>query len=202
MGHEIWTTGNGAGALRIAGERTFDTIVLDRMLPDCSGIDVLNALKAGPNSPPVLMLSALGALEDRVEGLHAGADDYLAKPFALSELDARLGAIARRTPAREAASGCGSLQLDPAGHHARFRDRTVKLNRKQFSLLALLIRHADEVVTRAMLFDAVWGYSFEPTTNIVESNMSRLRASLLELGCDPIETVRGLGYRLRAEVCW
>jgi two-component system OmpR family response regulator len=152
---------------------------------------------------PVLMLSALGSVKDRIEGLEVGADDYLAKPFDMDELAARLSAIARRNVSRPEGSRLqvGRLELDPSSHRARYRDASAALNRKQYSLLAHLMRNTDRLVTRSMLLESVWAYSFSPTTNIVESNMSRLRTALLGLGCDPIETQRGAGYILRSDRC-
>lgn len=189
------------GRLQATG---YDAIVLDRMLPDFSGTALLHRLRAaGDPVPPVLMLSALGSVTDRVEGLDAGADDYLAKPFSMTELVARLNAITRRAVPRGAGAvlAVGQLVLDPSGHAASFGAATLQLNRKLFSLLAHMMRHADRVVTRDMLIQDVWGYAFAPTTNIVESNMSRLRGRLAQIGPDPIETLRGSGYILRSQLC-
>lgn len=184
----------------------FDAIVLDRMLPDTSGIALLSRLRQESRKPAVLMLSALGSVQDRIDGLEAGADDYLTKPFDIAELSARLVAICRRGGRTETGEdggdiAVGRLRLDAASHCASFGGEAIELNRKQFSLLAYLMRHADRVVTRAMLIENVWGYSFDPATNIVESNLSRLRTRLAGLGCDPIETKRGEGYTLRSDQC-
>jgi two-component system OmpR family response regulator len=195
----------GSAAVSAFDSASYDAIVLDRMLPDISGIDLLKALRRREHFPPVLMLSALGTVQDRIEGLEAGADDYLTKPFEMAELVARLNAIARRTaPPRGADASqlsVGGLSLDPSSHSACREGNAVQLNRKLYSLLAHMMRHPDRVVTRNMLLEHVWGYSFAPTTNIVESNMSRLRGRLQELGCDPIETLRGSGYILRSQRC-
>ncbi|MDE1915602.1 MAG: response regulator transcription factor [Sphingomonadales bacterium] len=185
----------------------FDAIVLDRMLPDTPGIALLGRLRAESHRPAVLMLSALGSVQDRIDGLEAGADDYLTKPFDMAELSARLVAICRRGGRNESAGedggdiAVGRLRLDAASHCASLGEEAIELNRKQFSLLAYLMRNADRVVTRAMLLENVWGYSFDPATNIVESNLSRLRTRLAGLGCDPIETKRGEGYTLRSDQC-
>lgn len=202
-GHSAALANCAEDAVRIAWKQRFDAIVLDRMLPGVSGIEAIGRLKRSPGAPGVLMLSALASVTDRIEGLRAGADDYLVKPFDLAELLARLEAILRR----EAPSGddanlrVNALTLDPARHHAMLHGRAVSLNRKEFSLLAQLMRHADGLVTRSMLFEQVWGYRFEPSTNIVESNLSRLRQKLSTLGGDPIETIRGGGYILRSDRC-
>jgi two-component system, OmpR family, response regulator len=203
LGHQSRVVTNGCDALAESGTQDFDVIVLDRMLPDQSGIEVLRQLCSSNTKPPVLMLSALGSVADRIQGLKAGADDYLAKPFDMEELAVRIEAIARRSTARESDGNIavGSLQLDAAGHAASFRGAVVSLNRKQFSLLAHLMRYADRLVTRRMLLENVWGYDFEPSTNIVESNLSRLRTRLMEVGCDAIETKRGSGYLLHSARC-
>jgi two-component system OmpR family response regulator len=194
----------GRAALDCLARGRYDAVVLDRMLPDLGGLAVLAAMRgAGEARPPVLVLSALGSLADRIEGLEAGGDDYLAKPFAMEELLARLNAITRRRAAPGDATGLavGRLTLDPSRHAASFDGKQALLNRKLFSLLAHMMRHADRVVTRDMLLEHVWGYAFAPTTNIVESNVSRLRTRLVELGVDPIETQRGHGYVLRSGAC-
>jgi len=203
LGHEMSLAASGAEALRAFSASQFDAVVLDRLLPDGTGIAVLEHLRREGQSLPVLMLSALGSVEDRVEGLFAGADDYLAKPFAMTELAARLTAITRRQGHRAEGAGLalGQLRLDPAGHRAIYRDGSIDLNRKQYSLLAELILQADRVVTRGMLLESVWNYSFEPGTNVVESNLSRLRSKLLLIDCDPIETRRGVGYMLCSARC-
>lgn len=203
LGHDLRVVANGCDALAETAARNFDAVVLDRMLPDLSGIEVLRQMGGNHAKPPVLMLSALGSVADRIQGLHAGADDYLAKPFDMEELAARVEAITRRSAPRDSEGTfvVGSLQLDPAAHSASFRGDVVALNRKQYSLLAHLMRNADRLVTRRMLLENVWGYDFEPSTNIVESNLSRLRTRLMEVGCDAIETKRGLGYVLHSTRC-
>jgi two-component system OmpR family response regulator len=199
----------GQAAFDACGAHAFDAIILDRMLPDTHGVALLGRLRARGHTPAVLMLSALGSVQDRVEGLEAGADDYLPKPFDMTELNARLVAICRRgarvgagAPGAESGDiAVGRLRLEAASHRVLLGEEGIELNRKQFSLLAYLMRHADKVVTRAMLIENVWSYSFDPATNIVESNLSRLRGRLQALGCDPIETRRGEGYMLRTDQC-
>lgn len=215
-GHQPLHALSGREALAHGRNGALGAIILDRMLPDLSGIEVLSQLRASGCNAPVLMLSALGTVQDRVEGLKAGADDYLTKPFDDAELEARLAAICRRNhragddpAAADSLTGdsptgdmmVGRLRLDNAGHRAFLGEAGIDLNRKQFSMLAYLMRHADRVVTRAMLLENVWGYAFDPATNIVESNMSRLRARLQALGCDAVETLRGEGYVLRSAKC-
>ena len=193
----------GAEALLALQQEHWDAIVLDRMLPDLNGLSVIDHIRRDGHATPILMLSALGSVKDRIEGLAIGADDYLAKPFDMDELAARIAAISRRGTAmsENPRLEVGGLQLDPSGHQARFRDRAVALNRRQYSLLAHLMRHADRLVTRSMLLEGVWGYAFAPTANIVESNLSRLRTALIGIDCDPIETQRGAGYILRSDRC-
>lgn len=202
-GHETTLAQTGSEAILALEQRSHDAIVLDRLLPDINGLSIVDHVRAEGNCVPLLMLSALGSVKDRIEGLQAGADDYLAKPFDMDELAARLSAIARRNVPRTEGSQLevGALRLDPSSHRALYRDAAVILNRKQYSLLAHLMHNADRLVTRSMLLEGVWAYSFSPTTNIVESNMSRLRTALVTLGCDPIETQRGAGYVLRSERC-
>ncbi len=203
LGHSATLARTGMEALRTFADRPHDAVILDRMLPDIDGVSVLKDMRSGHGTVPVLMLSALGSVKHRIEGLQIGADDYLAKPFDIDELAARLHAIVRRGAARPDGIGLevGMLRLDPSSHRAVYRDGAIVLNRKQYSLLAHLMRHADRLVTRSMLLECVWSYSFSPSTNIIESNMSRLRTALQEIACDPIETQRGAGYVLRSERC-
>lgn len=202
-GHEAAHAATGRAAIECLDNQLHDAVVLDRLLPDTNGLAILDCLRERRNRIPVLMLSALGSVNDRIEGLQQGADDYLAKPFNLDELEARLQTIARRSGAGGEATELrvGNLMLNASAHRAIYLCESQTLNRKQFSLLAHLMQNADRLVTRAMLLERVWGYSFSPTTNIVESNMSRLRAVLQVLGCDPIETRRGAGYILRSDLC-
>ncbi len=202
MGHHAMLADCGHAAIRECENRCFDAVVLDRMLPDISGLEVMARLRAMGKAPPVLMLSALSSVQERIDGLVAGADDYLTKPFDMGELSARLAAIVRRSKLREEPETVvGPLRLDPTGHRAVLGKGSVSLNRREYSLLAFLMRHTDQLVTRSMLLQGVWNYDFEPTTNIVESNLSRLRTRLQRLGCDPVETRRGQGYILRSERC-
>lgn len=187
----------GEEALSHLGQRRYDAMVLDRMLPRLDGMEVL---RRRPCKLPVLMLSALGTLEDRIEGLDAGADDYLVKPFDVTEVVSRLNAIMRRGGNNDRGDilRAGDLEIVLTTFRASRRGKPLHLNKKEFALLAELMRNAGRPMTRRMLIEAVWGYSFEPTTNIIESNMSRLRSKLIaDGGPDPIETARGFGYVLR-----
>lgn len=204
LGHSCVRCETGVAAIGAFAEGAFDAIILDRMLPDLTGTALLDHLRARGPLPPVLMLSALGSPRDKMEGLNAGADDYLAKPYDVGELVARLAALARRgAPVQGDVIGLsiGRLRLDGANHKVRFGARQEHLNRVEFSLLLFMMRHADRPVSRGMLLEGVWSYSFQPATNLVDSNISRLRRRLLDLGCDPIVTRRGEGYVLLSEKC-
>jgi two-component system OmpR family response regulator len=204
LGHDCVHCATGAGAIGAFAQGAFDAIILDRMLPDLTGTGLLDHLRAQGPLPPVLMLSALGSARDKVEGLNAGADDYLAKPYDIHELNARLSALTRRGAQVHGDAitlSIGQLSLDAANHKVRFGAKQAHLNRVEFSLLLFLMRHADKLVTRAMLLEGVWSYAFQPVTNIVDTNISRLRRRLQELGCDPIVTRRGEGYMLMGDQC-
>jgi two-component system, OmpR family, response regulator len=201
-GHVTKMVGSAEDGLDSLARGSFDAVVLDRMLPGMDGIEMLRRMRSEQIDSPVLMLSALGALDDRIDGLKAGADDYMVKPFSADELEARLHAIYRRAQQNlpEEKLRVGQLVLDLATHRAKHGEQILCLNKKEFGLLAQLVRNVDQVTTRRMLIEAVWGYSFDPDTNIVESNMSRLRAKLrLDAGIDPVETVRSEGYILRSD---
>ena len=200
LGHNVVRAANGVDALHLVSTEPFDLILLDRMLPEMDGVTVLRRLRAAKIDVPVLLLTALGRIEDRVEGLEAGADDYLVKPFAFSELAARLNALARRGPihAEVTRFTCGSLTMDLLRREVRRDDKPIALQPREFRLLEELLRNAERAVTRTMLLERVWGFHFDPQTNIVETHISRLRAKLNE-GDRPdlIETLRGVGYRMR-----
>jgi two-component system OmpR family response regulator len=203
IGHSTALARTGAEAIKACADESHHAVVLDRMLPDIDGMTVIDHMRGNGSSTPVLMLSALGSVKNRIEGLQRGADDYLTKPFSIDELAARLEALVRRGTGRPGKTGLevGQLHLDPSSHCASYQGKTAALNRKQYSLLAHLMSNADRIVTKTMLLEAVWSYSFSTATNIIESNMSRLRTALQEIGCDPIETQRGAGYILRSERC-
>ena len=201
LGHNVVLAGNGVDALHLAATEPFDVVVLDRLLPGLDGLSVLRRLRAAHIDSPILLLTALGRIEDRVEGLEAGADDYLVKPFAFSELAARINALARRRPLNETVTmlAVGPLEMDLLKRDVRRNGRRIALQPREFRLLEQLLRQDGRVVTRTMLLERVWDFHFDPQTNIVETHMSRLRAKLNEGGQeDLIETVRGVGYRMRS----
>jgi two-component system OmpR family response regulator len=201
LGHQPIVAGNGQDALHYALTEAIDMIVLDRMLPERDGTSVLKCLRAASVDTPVIMLTALGGIEDRVEGLEAGADDYLVKPFAFVELVARLNALARRPPMQEGPVvelASGSLHMNLLTREVTREGKIVTLQPREFRLLEELLRGEGKVLTRTMLLERVWGFHFDPQTNIVETHISRLRSKLNEGGLpDLIETVRGSGYRMR-----
>jgi two-component system OmpR family response regulator len=200
LGHVVIHATDGVDALHFAVTEPCDVIVLDRLLPGLDGLSVLRRLRAAGIESPVLLLTALGRIEDRVEGLEAGADDYLVKPFAFSELAARINALGRRRPLSETVTSLavGGLDMDLLKREVRRDGRRIALQPREFRLLEELMRNDERAVTRTMLLERVWGFHFDPQTNIVETHMSRLRAKLNEGGAeDLIETLRGVGYRMR-----
>lgn len=199
--HVVDVAPDGVSALALAQRSSHDVIVLDRMLPDLEGAAVLRVLRGKGVATPVLMLTALGSVDARVEGLDAGADDYLAKPFAFAELLARIRALGRRPPpGGDGRLSAGDLELDELRHVARVGEASVDLSAREFALLGYLIRHAGQVVTRQQILDAVWGAEPDVYSNVVDLYVSYLRRKLGELDrADRLRTVRGVGYTLRAE---
>jgi two-component system OmpR family response regulator len=199
LGHNVFSVGNGTDALHLLLVEQFDVSVLDRMLPGIDGLSVLRRIRAAEIEIPVLLLTALGRIEDRVDGLEAGADDYLVKPFAFSELAARVNALGRRKPLRAEITRLesGGITIDLLKRRVTRDGKAVSLQPREFKILEELMREAGKVVTRTMLLERVWNYHFDPQTNIVETHISRLRSKLNEDGKpDPIETVRGVGSRM------
>lgn len=192
---------DGSAGWRLAHTGDYDLLVVDRMLPHIDGVSLVRHLRAEGKQMPVLMLSALGECESRVEGLDAGADDYLGKPFALSELKARVGALARRAPALEANMqlNVADLQLDMRTREVSRGHQPIELQPREFRLLEYLMKQAGKVVTRSMLLEHVWEFHFDPQTSVVETHISRLRAKVDRGYAVPLlHTVRGTGYCLRA----
>ncbi len=198
-GHQVVTAIDAAQGLRRADDDHFDVIVLDRMLPDGDGLGVLESLRGRGNDTPVVFLSALGEVDQRVEGLKAGGDDYLAKPFALTELLARLEAVVRRRESMAAtALKVGDLEADLISRRVRRAGVDIPLQPREFRLLTFLMGRAGQVVTRSMLLEGVWNYHFDPETKVIDVQMSRLRQKIDRDFPQPlIHTVRGMGYCLR-----
>ena len=196
-GHVAETAADGRAGLGRALSDSFDLLIVDWMLPERSGVQVVRGLRAADIHTPVLMLTARGQVEDRVEGLDAGADDYLPKPFALPELLARVRALTRRPQggAEEAAIRAGDVTLDPVRHVVRLRGERIELTAKEFALLATLMQRPGQVFSRSVLLDTVWGVPGEVSTSVVELYVSYLRKKLDRVG-EPshIRTVRGVGY--------
>lgn len=194
---------NGQDALVLAMDGGYDVLIIDRMVPGIDGYKFLSMLRAGGDRTPALFLTAIAGIEDRVEGLEI-ADDYLVKPFAFSELQARIGAIARRTQHRESAEAtvleAGDLRLDRLKRRVTRVGQEIAVQPTEFRLLEFLLQHKGQVVTRTMLLEAVWDFHFDPKTNIVETHVSRLR-SKVDRGFDRelIQTVRGAGYMIDDE---
>ncbi len=201
LGHNVIVARNGEDALHFGLTENFDLVILDRMMPVLDGLEVLRRLRAGGILQPAIMLTALAQIEARVQGLDAGADDYLTKPFAFSELAARVKALARRSSVQHTVTRlvAGPIEMDLLTRDVRRDGVDVILQPKEFRLLEELMRHAGEFVTRTMLLERVWDFHFDPQTKIVETHMSRLRSKLNAGGLeDWIETRRGVGYRMRA----
>ena len=199
-GHVAELARDGEEGLAAALDGEFDVLVIDRMLPKREGLSLISELRLRGNSTPVLILSALGQVDDRVTGLRAGGDDYLAKPYAFSELLARVEALSRRTTPQSADTlyRVGDLELDRLSHRVSRGGKEIPLQPREFRLLEYLMRHAGQVVTRTMLLENVWDYHFDPQTNVIDVHVSRLRAKI-DKGFDPalLHTVRGAGYMIR-----
>lgn len=191
---------NGRDGLFHATDGSYDAIVLDRMLPGMDGMAVLGAIRAAKISTPVIILSALGAVDARVDGLTSGADDYLVKPFAFSELLARLRLLTRKASpgaGSETVLRCADLEMDLLTRKVRRDGRRIDLQPREFRLLEYLMRHPEQVVTRTMLLEGVWEYHFDPGTNVVDVHVSRLRRKLDDGFATPLlQTIRGAGYML------
>ncbi len=203
-GYSVDTASNGRDGLLMATTENYDLLLLDRMLPQVDGLTIVRTLRASKLATPVLILSALGEVDDRVDGLRAGSDDYLVKPFALSELLARVEALLRRPRGGEVADATtlrvADLELDRLKRAVRRGERRIELQPKEFQLLEYLMRHVDQVVTRTMLLEGVWDYHFDPKTNVIDVHISNLRHKVDRDARQPlIHTVRGVGYRLGLE---
>lgn len=200
-GHTAHVAGDGDTGFSMAEHGGYDVLVVDRMLPRRNGLAVISDLRDNGDKTPVLILSALGEVDDRVTGLRAGGDDYLTKPYAFSELLARVEVLSRRSSGKEVETTykVGDLELDRLAHSARRDGKEIVLQPREFRLLEYLMRHSGQVVTRTMLLENVWDYHFDPQTNVIDVHVSRLR-SKIEKGFDTplLHTIRGSGYMLRA----
>ena len=203
-GHVVDHAGDGKQGLLLALDAEHDVLVVDRMLPGLDGLSIVRSLRAAGRTAPVLVLSALGEVDDRVEGLRAGGDDYLVKPFALAELSARLEALDRRRGgiAEDGAPvtrlAVADLEMDLLARTVKRAGRGIELKPREFRLLEYLMRHAGQVVTRTMLLEAVWDYHFDPQTNVIDVHVSRLRRRIdRDFNPPLIHTVRGAGYVIR-----
>lgn len=204
-GYLVETTADGRDGLFLASEGIFDLIVADRMLPGLDGLAMLSAIRAAGIETPTLVLSALATVDNRVDGLRAGADDYLCKPYSFAELLARVEALVRRGErtageAQKTRLSVGDLEIDLLARTVMRGGRQISLGAREFNLLEYLARHAGQVVTRTMMLEKIWNYHFDPGSNVVDVHIGRLRRKL-EDGFDApiLHTVRGAGYRLAAE---
>jgi len=199
-GHVVDHADNGRDGLFLAATDRYDALILDRMLPgSVDGLIIIESLRRTGNRTPILILSALGEVDDRVRGLRTGGDDYLTKPFAFGELLARLEALVRRSQGVEIRTSLtvADLRLDLLSHRVTRAGKMIALQRREFKLLEVLMLHAGQLLTRTMLLENVWEHHFEPQTNVIDVHISRLRQKI-DAGFDPplLHTVRGVGYRL------
>ena len=189
----------GRDGLFLASDGGYDAIVVDRLLPGMDGLNLVRVLRSSGVTTPILFLTAVGGLNDRVEGLDAGGDDYLVKPFAFAELMSRLRALTRRPPLSAAPTvlEIGDLKLDRLARTVQRAGVAIELQPREFNILDLLAQHVDQIVTRTMLYERIWDYHFEPKSSVVETHLSRLRAKIDKpFDVELIKTVRGVGYIL------
>jgi two-component system OmpR family response regulator len=204
-GHTCAHASDGEAGLQAATAAAYDVMVIDRMMPRMDGLTLIKTLRQAGDNTPALVLSALGDVDDRVQGLHSGADDYLVKPFAMAELMARLEVLHRRVtlPGAEAQTrlAVGDLSMDLLRQHVQRGETVIHVQPREYKLLEYLMRHAGQVVTRTMLLEHVWGYHFDPQTNVIDVHVSRLRQKIDRDFEHPLlSTVRGAGYRLGPEL--
>ena len=200
-GHVVDHAANGKDGLFLAASEKYDALIIDRMLPELDGLSILKMLRATDNHVPAMFLTTMAGIDDRVEGLEAGADDYLVKPFAFAEMLARLGALMRRPPANDVKTELrvGDLEIDLLKRVVRRAGKEIDLQPQEFKLLEYLMRSEGRIVTRTMLLENVWDFHFDPQTSVVETHISRLR-SKIDKGFETelLKTMRGIGYSLRA----
>lgn len=200
-GHSVDLIASGADGLVQATIGSYDVMVVDRMLPGLDGMTLVKTLRATKNATPVLLLTAMGGVDDRIEGLHAGADDYLVKPFSFGELSARIAAIGRRPKIQDepVTLTVADLEMNLLNRKVTRAGQTIELLPREFALLEQLMRRKGRVQTRTMLMESVWDIHYDPLTNVVDTHISRLRAKIDKpFRPDLIETVRGAGYRINA----
>ena len=199
LGHLVEQAFDGESGLKVAAAGSYDVLVLDRMLPKLDGLEIVKQLRAAGNGVPILILSALDEVDERIQGLRAGGDDYLAKPYHLEELAARLDALVRRQGEAGPAGKLklADLELDSRARRVMRAGRKIDLTAREFQLLEFLLRHAGQVVTRTMILEGVWDYHFDPKTNVIDVHISRLRQAI-DKGFERqlLHTVRGAGYTL------
>jgi two-component system, OmpR family, response regulator len=201
-GHAVDHAADGNDGLRLAQDGEYDAMVVDRMLPGRDGLSIIRTLRAQSNTTPALVLSALGEVDDRIEGLRAGGDDYLVKPYAFAELMARLDALLRRGGDKDgtACLRVADLELDMTKQRVRRAGKVIHLQPRELRLLTFFMRHSGQVVTRTMLLEQVWDFQFDPQTNVIDTQISRLRAKIDKGFERPLlHTVRGAGYRMDDE---
>jgi two-component system, OmpR family, response regulator MprA len=200
-GYEVVAAEGGREGLERVRTARPDVVVLDVLMPDVDGLEVAQRLRADGDRTPILMLTARDAVDDRIAGLDAGADDYLVKPFDVEELKARVRALIRRSSPELTGEGLrfGELELDSDGHAARYGDQTVELTRTEYQLLELLMLNPRRVLPHGLIYERVWGYDFGPSSNALRVYIGYLRRKLADIGApDVIHTVRGVGYSLRS----
>ncbi len=197
-GHRVETAADGKRGLALAKSKTYNVLVVDRMLPELDGLSIIRNLRSQNINTPAMVLSALGQVDHRIEGLRAGGDDYLVKPYAFSELHARLEALTRRTaPPDTTLLTVGDLELNLVNHKVCRQGQAIRLQPREFCLLEYLMRHAGQIMTRTMLLQQVWDINFDPKTNVIEAHISRLRRKIdNDFDVCLIHTVRGVGYYL------
>lgn len=201
QGHVVDHCTNGRDGLFLATTERYEAMIIDRMLPEVDGITIVQTLRASDNQTPIILLTALDKVEERVKGLKVGADDYLAKPYSFSELQARLDAITRRKSGEKASTTltCADLEMDLLSRTVKRGGKVIDLQAREFALLEYLMRNCGTVVTRTMLLENVWDYNFDPQTNVIDVHISRLRQKI-DKGFDKslIQTLRGSGYKIAA----
>ncbi len=201
QGHVVDHSANGKDGLFLATTEKYDAMVIDRMLPEVDGLTIVQTLRASNNETPVILLTALDKVDERVKGLRSGADDYLAKPYSFTELLARLETITRRKTSEKATTNltCGDLEMNLLTREVTRAGKEIELQAREFSLLEYLMRNSGTVVTRTMLLEHVWDYNFDPQTNVIDVHISRLRQKVDKGFEKPlIQTLRGAGYKLSA----